>query len=54
MDFKRFIQEYNGDFNNKDLILSSFLKAVDTETDLIQQKQLYVLLNHLNFISVIK
>ena len=54
MDFKTFIHNYNGDFNNKDLILSSFLKDVESETDLIQQKQLSVLLGHINFLAELK
>lgn len=54
MDFKTFIQSYNGDLNNKDSIISDFLKSVENERDLIQQKQLAVLLNHLNFIAVLK
>lgn len=54
MDFKTFIQSYNGDLNNKDSIISDFLKSVENERDLIQQKQLAVLLNHLNFIATLK
>ena len=54
MDFKTFILKSDGDFNDKDIILSSFLKAVDTEADLIQQKQLSVLFNHVNFAGELK
>ena len=51
MEFKQFIASFTGNFKDTNLILTSFTKVVTDEIDVIQRRQLEVLLRHYNFID---